>query len=808
MLITNFSAGELSETLFGRVDLEQYYKAAARVENFDIISTGGLQKRSGTERLAAMAGEGRIIPFKVNRELSFLLFLTPGNMAVYKLENGNLTEEAAEDTVQWYKEMDEINGVHYAQSFDTIILCHENYPPLEARLIDGQLAFGEFNIDIRVDREARVGINTNDFFEVDATYENTGWLRGENEWPKTVTFFSGRLVFAGTRNNPQRIFVSKAGDIYKFATYRKFISETRNFIAINGKIRIGTDIVEMTEPGEIGRFRRPLSEYFVQSPYFDEGTMIAGLQGHMLRFTNSTRELSLGDMELGAFLTWKNLVEAGDHWSEEYRIYDPGRPAGDMARLLQFRNGQFRPVTNVPHEPFHLQNAERCVNDRQYLFNFVSTRIGFGNTAPGTWRPAVFNQFINDFWDFIQTRMRYTLVVQGVSLVLYGTPTQIYQQILGDFLSIDALEVETIVSFFSKDFIVDRYSTPDNGFTFEIASDVSDAIRWVVVNKGLIIGTETGEWIIPPGAHATNVQAMRNSRFGSDKIQGAVIGDATCFFRAGKKGLVEYYIPQQDNNFRANNMAMLALQMLAESNAREIDYTASPHTKLLIVRDDGKLVNLLYERSTGVFAWARFSSEGKIRSLAVVPGKSGYDDVYLLVEHGGNFYLEFLEHEGNVYLDGFTQVDETNFEEVRDGYVISGGTMPALCRISKDEDGKALYETLDITQTPDWTMGGEFYIGYPYTSEVRTMPILANARMAKQRITSVTFRFLESYLPFVSSIAGGRTIKTDTITNIKMPYSGVHKIPFPGTWDADVQIELTHDKPEPVKILSLNAEVQ
>jgi len=809
MLITNFSAGELSETLFGRIDLEQYYKAAARIENFDIIPTGGIHKRSGTERLAAVAGDGRVIPFIVSRELSFLLFLRPGNITVYKLENGDITEGPVDGITQWYQQMSEIRDVHYAQNFDIMVLCHENYPPLEARLIDGHLHFSEFAIDIRVDREAREGINTNDFFEKDQAYENAGWLMRENEWPRTVTFFGGRIVFAGTRGNPQRVFASKAGDIYKFATYRKFITETRDFIAINGIIKIGTDNIVMTEPGEIGKFRRPLSEFFVQSPFFDEGTMIAGIQGHTLRLTRNTKNLGLNDMELGAFLTWKNLIEAEDRWSDLYLIRT-GPPRGPLLPIrtyIQFKNGHYRTVGDYYGETFILQNAERCVNDRQYLFDFVHTRIGFG-TGSSTWHLNTFNQFIDDFWNFIQTRMRYTIFIQGAGLVLYGTPAQIYQQILNDFFNIEeGLEVQNIVSFFSKDFVVDRYPTPDNGFTFEIASDISDAIRWAVVNKGLIVGTETGEWVVPPGTHATNVQAMRNSRFGSDKIQGAAIGGATCFFRAGKKGLVEYYIPQQDNNFRANNMAMLAPQMLRESDARELCYTSSPHAKLFIIREDGTVVTLLYDRSTAVFAWARFSGAGYARSLAVTPGKSGYDDVYLIVQHGNNFFLERLEYGGKVYLDSFAQVDADNFLAVRDEY-IGSGPAPALCRISKDEEGKARYETFDLTETPDWASGGEFFIGYPYKSEIRTMPILTNARMARQRITSVTFRFLESYLPFVSSIAGDREIQKDTITSLDAPYSGVHKIPFPGTWDKDVQVGLTHERPEPVKILAINAEVQ
>ena len=83
MLITNFANGELSPTLFGRADLPQYFSGAARIENFDVIPTGGLKRRSGMERLTQLTDWGRLIPFIVNREVAFLLYLIPGYIHGY-----------------------------------------------------------------------------------------------------------------------------------------------------------------------------------------------------------------------------------------------------------------------------------------------------------------------------------------------------------------------------------------------------------------------------------------------------------------------------------------------------------------------------------------------------------------------------------------------------------------------------------------------------------------------------------------------------------------------------------------------------
>ena len=57
MLITNFAAGELSQTLNGRTDIPQYYQSAGFLQNFDILPTGGIARRVGTERIASLTGD-------------------------------------------------------------------------------------------------------------------------------------------------------------------------------------------------------------------------------------------------------------------------------------------------------------------------------------------------------------------------------------------------------------------------------------------------------------------------------------------------------------------------------------------------------------------------------------------------------------------------------------------------------------------------------------------------------------------------------------------------------------------------------
>ena len=66
---TNFTAGELSPRLEGRVDFAKYYNGAKTLENFNVLPHGGIKRRVGTHFVAEAensAEASRLIPFEFN----------------------------------------------------------------------------------------------------------------------------------------------------------------------------------------------------------------------------------------------------------------------------------------------------------------------------------------------------------------------------------------------------------------------------------------------------------------------------------------------------------------------------------------------------------------------------------------------------------------------------------------------------------------------------------------------------------------------------------------------------------------------
>ncbi|MGP4772528.1 carbohydrate-binding protein [Acinetobacter sp. PFS20] len=79
----NFSAGELSPTLYTRTDIQQYSNGAKKLLNVIPLVEGGIRKRPGTFFLTLSANCYRLIPFVVNSDQAYMLILRPLSIQVF-----------------------------------------------------------------------------------------------------------------------------------------------------------------------------------------------------------------------------------------------------------------------------------------------------------------------------------------------------------------------------------------------------------------------------------------------------------------------------------------------------------------------------------------------------------------------------------------------------------------------------------------------------------------------------------------------------------------------------------------------------
>ena len=282
-------------------------------------------------------------------------------------------------------------------------------------------------------------------------------------------------------------------------------------------------------------------------------------------------------------------------------------------------------------------------------------------------------------------------------------------------------------------------------------------------------------------------------RYGSDDIQGQAVETATVYFAQGKLGIREFYWDGNSNAFRTNNIALLAEHIMREATVVDFDYMTNPYSRLIIVRSDGTVATLLYDKTNGIMAWNHIIMKHcQITSCAVTRGNDASDLVFFTVKDGNNYYLEVLDMYNTIYLDSFQQWTPEFTGTYSAGAVIYNSDTGAIADYDNIPD--------NFYHEGDWCC-----IGYKIKSYIKSMPIVGRDPSKPVRIAKLQVRFHESYKPVVK-VTGLPEEKFNTIRDADLPYSGVAYMNYPGQTDHDVCFEIETDGMKPVNILSVDAQ--
>ena len=258
---TNFTAGELAPELLGRADLRAFENGARRLRNVVIQPTGGVARRPGLHHVAILPGMARLLPFEFNTEQTYLMVLTDGKLAVYAADL-----KIAELIAPWTETM--LPQIGFTQNADTLLLTHPDMHPQKVQRGNAswsitpwsftQEAFFRFaapevtltpsalNGTITISASApafaveHIGVRlriggkrvlvsaVNSPSTIIATVEQTltataatkDWdeaaFSAARGWPITCCFHQDRLVIGGSRDLPNRLWMSRTGDLFNF----------------------------------------------------------------------------------------------------------------------------------------------------------------------------------------------------------------------------------------------------------------------------------------------------------------------------------------------------------------------------------------------------------------------------------------------------------------------------------------------------------------------------------------------------------------------------------------------------------------
>jgi len=267
-LKTNFTGGEVSPRLLGRGDLRAYENGAAKLRNVFIHPTGGVMRRAGLRFTDMAAGPGRLVAFEFNTQQVYLLVFTDLRLDVYR--DGSAVANIA---TPWG--VSQLSQMSWTQSADTLLVVHPDVGPrkitrtsdtswtvsnwsfaqengalyqpyhkfadpdvtLQASGTTGAITLtasagvfvaGHVGTRFRLVKKQVVIDAVTSATQAQATVQETltaivatkDWdeaafsaVRG---WPVSVAFHQDRMVIGGSRDLPNRLWLSKSADLFNF----------------------------------------------------------------------------------------------------------------------------------------------------------------------------------------------------------------------------------------------------------------------------------------------------------------------------------------------------------------------------------------------------------------------------------------------------------------------------------------------------------------------------------------------------------------------------------------------------------------
>ncbi len=176
----------------------------------------------------------------------------------------------------------------------------------------------------------------------------------------------------------------------------------------------------------------------------------------------------------------------------------------------------------------------------------------------------------------------------------------------------------------------------DEALSYTIAADQVNAIRWLMPQSQLLIGTTGGEWSLGPGSEHEALTATsqpivkRHSTYGSADLDAKMVNNVVLYTQRHGRKIREMVYSFAEDNFQSPDMTVLA-EHITRGGLVQLAYQKAPYSILWCVRADGQLLGFSYLREQLVTGWHRHLFDGEAESVAVIPG-DGEDEVWISVK--------------------------------------------------------------------------------------------------------------------------------------------------------------------------------
>ena len=604
---TNFTAGELSGRLSGRIDVDRYNNGAERIENYIPLVEGGLRRRYGLRQVAPAknAVATRLIRYVYSRAEKYVLEFGAGYVRVFSL-SGQVTSGGAPLEVATPYGAADLAQLEYVQSTDSLVIAHPGYPLKRLyRVSPSQWVMGDLPLDPAPfaeigDRPAAtatlsatsgditITLSTDGFSSADvnrnvvagagiATITDVTSASAANA--KTIADFAA-LQFGA---NEWKLAGSPQVPVCALATNPP--GATTDLYAMGASIAISsmsltdtTLTVQTVDPHGL------VVGDFINFSFFES----SGIDGN---YHVATAEASVFTVD------YTGTLLASAAFGFVYKFGGGSAfSAADVGKYVRLNDG--------------LLKISAFVGASQVKAQIVKAPTGSTTAEAAGW------SLESECWNPLDGYPAAVATFQQ-RLIAAGT-TSFPHGMWGSSTGT------------TTDFTI--ATDADDAFLFSASAEEVSQIRHLMTAASMFAFSSSAEFAISVGnsntigpTDAPNVQT--DSAYGSSDVRPLRVGSEIVFTqRAGRKVRAIRY-DYASNSFIPRDLTALAEQ-ISESGIVDCAYQQESTPCIWFVRADGTLVLCTYDAQQNVTGWARQPTDGKVVSVACIPGDANdVDDI-------------------------------------------------------------------------------------------------------------------------------------------------------------------------------------
>ena len=706
----SFSGGELSPSLYARVDISKYATGVRTLRNMLTMRHGGATNRPGYQFIQEVKDSTKtvkLIPFVFNTDQTYVLEFGDQYMRVIK--QGSQVLEASKV----------ISGATNANPCELTVTAHGYATGDEVYVSDIVGAIGNY-------------LNTRNF-KVVSTGANTITLKYMDGSDVDSTSF-GAYTSGGTCEEVYTIstpYVEADLPDLQYVQSADVITLVHPNYAPRELTRSGDAAWTLTAITFLPGIDQP-----------DVGTVTsitAGANTYRYRVTavaDETYEESLPGFEVARTITGATqanpiviTTSASHTYVDNDEVYISG-----IVGMTEINNRRF--IINVLTATTFELNGEDGTGYTAYSSAGESERtylVAASAAAPTTSDPHTLS------WDAVAGAVEYNIYKEQGNTGVYGflgisrtttfndvgtepdtgdtppNPRELFDGV-GDYpscvtyyqqrLGFGATDNDTEKIWLSrsgrfKNFTTSSPIQDDDAVTFSMTGRQVNRVKHLLDIGSLIVLTSGGEWSVEGGSGGVlvpdDINPKQYSYNGASSVIPVVIGGNAIYIQARGSVVRDLSFDFERDGYQGSDLTIFSAHLFDDYQLVDMSYQQIPHSVLWVVRDDGVLLGLTYVREQEMYAWHRHDTSGLVENVCVVP--EGTEDVlYVTV-------ARTIDGTTKRYIERMTSRNINLIEDAKflDSYVTYDGRNTSLSHtMTLSGSGWTYTDTLTLTSSTSY----------------------------------------------------------------------------------------------------------